>query len=97
MDSFKKNRYLKKMAIQIIVDIFEVDGIALVSWRISSSPSYAINTPSIRFQYALFAYKYKTSAFVTGKCRLMVKSAVKPARMASIWRQNGVLIFGDAH
>ena len=32
--------------VQLSVGIFEVDVLAHVSWRISSWPSYAINTPS---------------------------------------------------
>lgn len=36
--------------------------------------------------------KYKTSAFVTTKCRLKVKSDGELTRMALIWRQNDVRI-----
>ena len=42
-------------------------------------------------------YKYKTSAFVTGKCRSKVKSSGGTSQAG--WRQNGVLMayFGHAH
>ena len=79
----------------------------LMSSRMSPGASHRRHpTPSIRhpgkfprqfWPPAFFAYKCKTSAFVTGKRRLMAKGAVEHARMGSISRQNAVLIFRHAH
>ena len=55
--------------VQLYVGTFEV----YVASRISSSPS--IRYILVSLPPAFFVQKYKTSAFVTGKYRLKVKSA----------------------
>ena len=78
--------------VQLHIGTFEVYVLAHVTSRISI---VTILFPHQFLPPAFFVYTYKTSAFITGKCRLKVKSAggtYQDGGNNSIWHQNGILM-----
>ena len=97
---YYNHRINNQPEVRLRVGAFDVGVLTHVASRISSSPSIRrlASSPGSFYRRVFFLhigpYKYKTSAFVTGKCRLKVKSAGENCQdgvnMASKWRIDGV-------